>query len=121
MGMVNRMLAKLRERFPVQTEHAKNADNRIAIAKDVLAVLDANRMIAMTGNYVRGGDLPQYAEESFEALALAIRNPKSRVSCEVCAIGAAAISAVGLYDRAEPIEEGDWGVEQFWFPFGWCR
>ena len=105
-------LTTLRKRTPVLPIPEKRADARIAIAKDVLMTLDAKRLsVVARSGYVfieRGAVVPEYVVESFEALALAVRNPRSRAQCHVCAIGAAALSAVGLYDRADDLND-HWG------------
>lgn len=102
--------ATLRERTPVLPVPLDRAEARVAIARDVIKHVQAEVFRASRGVYfgIGFGCVPEWAHGSFESIVLAIRNKGSRAQCNVCAIGAATISAIGLYDDADPLEE-DWG------------
>ena len=101
------MLTRLRRKFPALTPPGVMAKARIAIAKDVIANLDVGRMTAAQGEYFHLGDVTPGVDDTFEGVTLAIKQPRGGTSCRVCAIGAACVSAVGLYDKA-PEAEDDW-------------
>lgn len=104
-------IKRLRKKFPVQEVPAKKADARVAIAQDVLELLRIGGIEAKPGWYVtapaKGVQYPEGVGDTFEGTALALRQPRSPVRCGVCAIGAATMAAVGLYDECEALEE-DW-------------
>lgn len=96
-------LTKLRERFPVLSPPDVRADARVAIAKDVIETLEIGRMKATAGTYYELDEWIEGANESFETAALSVRK-RGNTECRVCAIGAAAVCAVGLYDEAPELE-----------------
>jgi hypothetical protein len=86
----------------------------VAIAQDVIDTLMVGRMTAESMTYLRVSGRSR-AVDSFEAVALSLKAPRYQTTCEVCAIGAAAICAVGLYDQApgmeKAFEEDDYNFE----------
>jgi len=103
------ILERLRKKFPVLVPPKIKANARVAIAKDVIETLVLGRMQACAGTYLRT-DVTYGENEELETLALRMRQPYGSVNCEACALGAAAICAIGLYDRPGGLQK-EW--EQF--------
>ncbi len=78
-------------RKPIDLKSMSKADARVAIAKDVLAALDAKKITASRGTY---GVLD--LKNPVRGFAVGVREilPDLK-SCHVCALGAAAIALVG--------------------------
>ncbi len=108
------MLTRLRKRFPVLVAPKVKAEARLAIAHDILATLDLGRMVARKGTYFELKGITKGGGDNWEAIALGVRL-KGSTSCEVCAIGAACVAAVGLYDNAPELED-EWGEERRYGP-----
>ena len=99
------VLERLRLKFPVLTPPKVKAEARVAIAKDVIETLAIKRMVASLGyGYFSAEGYARGVGESFEAMALGIRM-QGKTRCKVCAIGAACVSAVGLYNDAPLLEK----------------
>jgi len=92
-------LERLRKKFPVLIAPRRKADARVAIAQDVIETLRIGRMVAAQDGYFNY----QGSMNSFEAVTLGVRAPAS-ATCRVCALGAALVCAVGLYDKAPELE-----------------
>ena len=103
--MTEQLALMPREQFPKQVPSSPLAA-RLAIAQDVIKHLDSKKLRAHRGIYI--GFL-EYDDngytDSFEQLATSLYMPESKLICNVCAIGAACMVAVGLYDEAETLEE----------------
>ena len=108
------ILTKLRERFPVLIPPTVKADARVAIAEDVIKTLAVGRMTAVQAGYFNLDVWTKASDDSFEAAALSVRD-KGKTRCRVCAIGAAAICAVGLYNDA-PVMESIWRTAGYYVP-----
>lgn len=92
------LLDRLRKKFPVLVPPSKKAETRVAIAEDVIETLGLRKMRAKRGTYFsEKGD--SYLDDPFEAIALRMRQRYGQAECTVCALGAAAISAIGLYNK----------------------
>lgn len=102
-------LATQRERTPVLPIPEDKAEARVAIAKDVIEHVRSNMLNARTGTYfgIQYDRVPAWTRGSFESVVLAIRNGRSRARCDVCAVGAVMVSAIGLYDDADVLD-GSW-------------
>lgn len=100
------VLTRLRKKFPVLVPPNVKAEARIAIAKDVIETLAFERMFAKSkyGYFMVNEAARGVREDSYEAVALSMKT-RGKTTCTVCAIGAACLSAVSLYDEAEPVEQ----------------
>lgn len=76
----------------------KKQKQRAAVAKDVIAQLKAETMIAQAGVYVSGNVLT-VAKIGDDLQSLIKEEVTTAAPCEVCAMGACFISAVRLYDK----------------------
>ncbi len=95
---------KPREQFPVKVpENPLQA--RLAIAQDVIRHIKAGKLDAVRGTYIGFTDWDAEIESEFEQLAVSLYESKgqSKTRCDVCAIGAATMVAVGLYDQCETL------------------
>jgi len=73
------------------------AQQRVAIAKDVIAALKAQRLFARTGTWARiGRDCPVSLEKLSVGTELQGVFNQPNVSCDACALGACFVSAVKL-------------------------
>ena len=103
---MSNIVAKLRKLFPVQEVPKKKADARVAIALDVIETILIGRMTPKSGyGYLSVKEASKEGNSSYEALALSVKR-RGKTKCRVCAIGAAALCAIGLYDDAEVMEKG---------------
>ena len=76
-------------------EKLSPSDKRVAIARDVLAQLDAGRITAKTGVYIRSFDLVNLIDESAKDVQL--QSLLSAVEeCNVCALGSMFICGVNI-------------------------
>ncbi len=99
-------LERLRLRFPVLMPPKVKAEARVAIAEDVLETLLFGRMkVQSSHGYFQVDDAARgVVEDSFETVALTMKT-RGRTMCTVCAIGAACVSAVSLYNKAPAAEK----------------
>lgn len=103
-------LSRLRKKFPVLTPPKVKAEARVAIAEDVIETLDVGRMYVSSGTgYHRLRDWAKGVFGKYEATALSLR-VRGKTRCTVCAIGAACLSAVGLYNDAQQLEDETLGI-----------
>lgn len=90
------MLASSIRRKNARFNKKTKLEKRVAIAKDVLLQLKANKYIATRGVYLHAdkpiADIPHYGEVQLQPILLKNNAPK----CEVCARGAMFCSAVRL-------------------------
>ena len=94
------VLSRLRAKFPVLVPSKVKAEVRVAIAQDVIDILKFGRMTVKSGyGYFELDGYVDGMEDSYEAVALSMRQPRGKTRCIVCALGAAALCAVGLYDE----------------------
>ena len=78
---------------------------RLAIARDVIRHIKARKLVPVRGLYISFRDYDEVWKDSFDLLAASLYMEESHTQCGVCAIGAACMVAVGLYDDASAIEE----------------
>lgn len=85
---LNKKIIASNSEFKKMTQDEK----RVRIAKDVLASLKANKIIATPGSYcdVNSNNYKSLENKSFQKLLL----KENEVSCEVCAIGSLFVSLV---------------------------
>ncbi|MEE8607934.1 MAG: hypothetical protein V3S55_10025 [Nitrospiraceae bacterium] len=111
------LLTRLREKFPVLVPPNVKAEARVAIAQDVIKTLAFERMVAKSrhGYFLVNESAKGVREDSYEAVALSMKT-RGKTTCTVCAIGAACLSAVSLYDKAEPVEReyDGWGTSSMY-------
>ncbi len=105
--MTEQVITALRRIFPALTPPDKKADARVAIAQDVLDTLEIGRMEASRNHGYMSVHGHVKSVNTFEDLSLALRRKGGKTSCRVCAIGAAALCAIGLYDEA-PYDDIYW-------------
>jgi hypothetical protein len=79
-------------------EKLSPSDKRVAIARDVLAQLDAGRITAEAGVYVRSFDLVNLIEESAKDAQLQNLLPEVE-ECNVCALGSMFICGVNIANK----------------------
>lgn len=92
-AVVNEVVTKALKHLqkPISLRSMSKANARVAIAKDVLAALDARKITATSGSY--GSIL---FDKPFMTGTVNVRETlPSMTSCYVCALGAAAIALVG--------------------------
>ncbi len=95
-----------RSQFPKQIPK-DNQEARLAIARDVIRHVEGKRLLASRGLYISFHDYDLPWSDSFDNLAASLFLEDTSLECAVCAIGAACMVAVGLYDEAETLEH-DW-------------
>lgn len=94
------------------------AEQRVAIAKDVLAALKAQRLYACTGTWAKiGGESPVDLEKLQVGTELQGVFNQANVSCDACALGACFVSAVKLGNDCKLTEDAkDNGEFHFYLP-----
>lgn len=116
------MKNKVKRRKPKAFKDMTKAGQRVAIAKDVIAQLDAKRIQAMRQIYV-GGELFQITNprKTFaDRVRMFFSLPKIEVKpCAVCAVGSAVLCGVRLQGKGE----GTYWHETMneWFPIEQIR
>ncbi len=78
-------------------ELLRASDKRVAIAKDVLEHLEANKIIASSGNWLIGIEFSM--EEYSNNIGLKEKFSTETQKCEACAIGGMFFAAVKLFNK----------------------
>ena len=100
----------LRTLFPQQVPTSPRAA-RIAIAKDVVKHVDSKHLLATRGSYISVQNAHEDIQGSFQDIAVSLCLPGNATVCSVCAIGAATMAAVGLFDDGIYLE-GAWNTSR---------
>jgi len=101
-------MPKTAEKRNARFKKMSPAAKRVAVARDVLKALDAERYEASPGTYIAVTNMPDALERwrddySKEGSPLALQKfLQTKAECYVCAIGAAAVSCVRKFDSVTP-------------------
>lgn len=86
------------------------AQARIAIAKDVIAQIKAQRYMAKTGLYIDSDTIPEVVSGKPIDLQKHLKKTLTKTNpCQVCALGSAFISCVRLYDKFQVTYDTSYG------------
>lgn len=82
------------------------AEERVRIARDVIAQLKAKKYVAVVGTYAAIWNDEKY-EEKFEGLVNPQEAVRAAQRCDVCARGALVLATIDRYDRLELMSLAD--------------